>query len=130
MKEKIRGADNSPTGDTPIPDVDDDDHPEPVHPRPPTPMASTSTRGPTVTSRGRRAAGTGEDALLANLEERSQQFLTLQQQLVDQLQPEGDRERKAFAEWLRSAMCSLEHSLWRRCQRQLTDVMYHLSFHC
>lgn len=60
------------------------------------------------------------------LDERSQQVPVLQQhRLLDQLRREGDsKERDAFTEWLRSAMHNFEHSVWRRCQRELNDVMY------
>ncbi|XP_015249029.1 PREDICTED: uncharacterized protein LOC107096748 [Cyprinodon variegatus] len=68
-------------------------------------------------SRGREQ---GPEESNNQVDERSQQFLVLQQQL----RPEGDKERDAFAEWLRSAMHNFEHTIWRRCQRELTDVMY------
>ncbi|MEQ2206192.1 hypothetical protein XENOCAPTIV_025272 [Xenoophorus captivus] len=89
----------------------------PVNSNPTTRQASV---GPTP---GR---GPGTDVSNNHPAERSQQFLVLQQQeLPDQRRPEGDnKERDAFAEWLRSAMHNFEHSIWRRCQRELTDVMY------
>ena len=48
----------------------------------------------------------------------------MQKRLLDHIRPESDGERDAFSEWLRSALRNLEHSLWRRCQRELSDVMY------
>ncbi|CAC5405064.1 unnamed protein product [Mytilus coruscus] len=36
----------------------------------------------------------------------------------------GDRELDEFVEWLKSALRNLELPLWRRCQRELSDVMY------
>ncbi|MED6292622.1 hypothetical protein CHARACLAT_002232 [Characodon lateralis] len=58
--------------------------------------------------------GPGADVSNNHPAERSQQFLVLQQQeLPDQRRPEGDKERDAFAEWLRSAMHNFEHSIWR-----------------
>ncbi|XP_024859656.1 uncharacterized protein LOC108230484 [Kryptolebias marmoratus] len=104
-------------------------HPESVKPQPVSPLSSVSSTKPATAGAacGRGVAADEDDeALLTSLCERPQQFLTMQQQqqLHDQLRPEDERERDAFAEWLRSAMRNFEHSVWRRCQRELTDVMY------
>ena len=96
-------------------------------PRSVTSLASASSTRPSasaINSRDKRSSTAEDDAILSSLEERSQQFLTIQKQLLDRLRPEGDTERDAFMDWLRSAVHNLEHSLWRRCQRELLDVMY------
>lgn len=65
-----------------------------------------------------------EDPLISSLEERSDQVLSMQKQLLSHLRPSGDKERDTFIDWMRSAVHSLEHTVWRRCQRELSDVMY------
>ncbi|XP_013857716.1 uncharacterized protein LOC106513442 isoform X2 [Austrofundulus limnaeus] len=103
-------------------------HLESVKLQPVSPLSSTSSTKPSTATCGRGVAADEEDeTLLTSLCERPQHFLTMQQQqqqLHGLLRPEDERERDAFAEWLRSAMRNFEHSVWRRSQRELTDVMY------
>lgn len=99
--------------------------PESIKPHSIIPLCSNSTTRPAslfpTLERGLTA-----DVGNNQLDERSQQVLVLQQhQPLDQLRLEGDsKERDAFTEWLRSAMHNFEHSIWRRCQRELNDIMY------
>lgn len=50
--------------------------------------------------------------------------MKLQQQLLQGITPTGDKERLGFTEWIRSTVLSLNHNLWRRCQRDMTDLLY------
>ncbi|KAM9322195.1 uncharacterized protein KZ484_020419 [Pholidichthys leucotaenia] len=85
--------------------------------------ASQNTTAPTDQATQSREADQDEN-LLASLEDRSAQIMTLQQQLMEQLRPNGDQERLGFTEWVRSTILSLNHNLWRRCQRDMTDLLY------
>ena len=78
-----------------------------------------------LASRGSRKSAE-EDSLISSFEERSEQFLSIQKELLGQLRPNGDKERHTFIEWLRSVVHSLEQTMWRRCQRELSDVMYRI----
>ncbi|KAH3854491.1 hypothetical protein DPMN_097034 [Dreissena polymorpha] len=59
-----------------------------------------------------------EDALLVSLEERGNQMLNLQQQVLDRIRPSADREMEAFVHWVRSVI------LQRRCQQEISITIY------
>lgn len=65
-----------------------------------------------------------EESLLAELEARSQQMLVLNQQVLDRIKPNVDKERDAFVDWLRSVINDLDHEVWRRCQQQISNTLY------
>lgn len=88
---------------------------------------SRASTTPTCTTRKlirNSKKSTDDEALISSLEERSEQFLSMQKQLLSQIRPSGDKDRDSFIDWLRTEMHNLEHNLWRRCQRDLSDVMY------
>ena len=76
--------------------------------------------------RGNKTFSKAEDAFLAGLEERSQQMLALNQQVLDRLVPTSstDREKDAFVDWFKSVIHELDHDLWRRCQQEISNILY------
>ncbi|KAM9328235.1 uncharacterized protein KZ484_019575 isoform 2-T4 [Pholidichthys leucotaenia] len=90
-----------------------------------TPVSATSRNTTAPIGQSTQGKQTNQDGnVLASLEDRSAQIIALQQQLMEQLRPSGDQERLGFIEWVRSTLISLNHSLWRRCQRDMTDLLY------
>lgn len=82
---------------------------------------ATATRGQTssVTRSTRQ-----DEQLLGSLEKSNAHLMLMQQQLLDRLKPTGDQERLGFLEWVRSTIITLNHDVWRQCQKEITNVMY------
>ena len=107
-------------------DEADDSTDEPLHPPTTTTKQSQATLNQSLTSRRRNnnQMTATEDALLAGIEEDSQQMIALNQQVLDQLKPRAGGERDAFVDWLRSVIHEFDHGLWRRCQQELSNTLY------
>lgn len=46
------------------------------------------------------------------------------QQVVQPLKPTENKEREAYADWIRTVILNLDRSLWRRFQQQISNLMY------
>ncbi|XP_050687349.1 uncharacterized protein LOC126980913 isoform X2 [Eriocheir sinensis] len=46
------------------------------------------------------------------------------QQVVQPLKSTGNKEREAYADWIRTVILNLDRSLWRRFQHQISNLMY------
>lgn len=102
---------------------DDPDAPEVRGPTPPSSYSSRTTapRGQHST-RGRRG-DEADDQLLASLQDQGTHLMTMQQQLLEHLKPQGDQERLGFVEFVRSTLLSLNHDCWRRCQKDMLHLL-------
>ena len=47
----------------------------------------------------------------------------MQQQLLEHLKPKGDEERVGFVEFVRSTLLTLNHDCWRRCQKDMLQLL-------
>ena len=126
MKDKVAAtsATAGDVGDTSDAPFVDGDEFKPVHP---------STEGtseapiildvrPKKTSKNVSAE---EDRVLAGIMERGQQSLGLQQQMIDMIKPPVRiTERTTYADWTKSVMEELDHSLWRRFQIEHSQLLY------
>ncbi|XP_034020470.1 uncharacterized protein LOC117505047 [Thalassophryne amazonica] len=108
--------------------INESNTPDMNDPTAPTPSStnSSSTTTPHVQpanlSHGRR--GDEQDMrLLASLQDQVTQLMAMQQQLLQRMRPEGNRERLGFVEWVRSTLVSLEHDCWRRCQKDMIRML-------
>lgn len=63
-----------------------------------------------------------EEALLAGMPERTSMAQHSNME-IEQLRGK-DRERETFVDWMRSVIQELDPGLWRRCQRELTSILY------
>ncbi|KAH3812497.1 hypothetical protein DPMN_140932 [Dreissena polymorpha] len=80
------------------------------------PVASFTPR-----TRNQKQITETEDALLVSLEEH---MLNLQQQVLDRIRPSADRKMEAFVYWVRCSILEFDHSLWRRCQQEISTTIY------
>ena len=64
-----------------------------------------------------------EEAILAGMQEMISVMMAMHEEYLER-QRGKDRERETFVEWMRSVINGLDHGLWRRCQRELTSVLY------
>ncbi|XP_041354914.1 uncharacterized protein LOC121372581 [Gigantopelta aegis] len=119
MKQKLAAASATSTASGMVEDEDDNDTS-----RPPPALTPSSVVSSTPRSRQKQISTEAEAALLARLEEHSQQMIALQQQIMDRLKPSADREREAFVDWMRSVILDLDHSIWRRCQLDISQILY------
>lgn len=88
-------------------------------------VPSTSSRSSLITPRARaQRQAEMEEAALESIQQRGEQLISLQKQMVEQMKPSGDREREAFVEWIRTVILDLEHSLWRRFQHRISNLTY------
>ena len=105
-----------------VPDTDTEGSPD-ADVRPSTTVSTTATK--IQTGRVKRSVSTEQDDdILACIDNRSQQLINLQQQLLTRIKPEGDQERVAFADWVHSALVNMDHGIWRRCQKDISDIVY------
>ena len=81
----------------------------------------TAPRGQ-LTTRGRRGSD-ADDALLSSLQDQGTHLLVMQQRLLDHLKPQGDQERLGFAEFVRSTLLSFNQDCWRRCQKDMLQLL-------
>ena len=65
-----------------------------------------------------------EDTLLKGLASRSKEMSEFQEKLLQRLRPQGNPERETFIEWVRSVVMELPHDAWRRCQKELNQLIY------
>ena len=62
---------------------------------------------------------------MAGIEERGQQSIVIQEKMLDMLKPaQKVTERTTYANWAKSVMEDLDHSLWRRFQMEHTQLLY------
>ncbi|KAK8378343.1 hypothetical protein O3P69_011084 [Scylla paramamosain] len=120
LKEKIAGtapaADKNQNGDTP--GLSSSGSAIQV-------VLSTSSRSSLITTRARaQRQAEVEEAALESIQQRGEQLISLQKQMVEQMKPSGDREREAFVEWIRTVILDLDHSLWRRFQNRISNLTY------
>ncbi|VDI06290.1 Hypothetical predicted protein [Mytilus galloprovincialis] len=55
-----------------------------------------------------------DDVLLADIEDRSNKMMVLQQQVLERLRPvSSDRKRDASVDWIRTVITELDHVVWR-----------------
>jgi len=78
---------------------------------------------PSIRSAQSKRLFEAEEAILAGIQERTGAMITMREEYLER-QRGKDRERETFVEWMRSVIYGLDHGLWRRCQRELTSVMY------
>ena len=66
-----------------------------------------------------------EDRIMAGIEERGKQSIVIQEKMLDMLKPaQKVTERTTYADWVKSVMEDLDHSLWRRFQMEHTQLLY------
>ncbi|XP_019619426.1 PREDICTED: uncharacterized protein LOC109466196 [Branchiostoma belcheri] len=85
---------------------------------------STTSASPVPRIPEVKRPGVQDRALVSTLEDLTDHIGTMQRHLINRLQPEGDPERLAFSEWMRATLVGLEHGVWRRTQREITDVLF------
>ncbi|XP_013386501.1 uncharacterized protein LOC106155992 [Lingula anatina] len=108
----------------------DPDDPYASDARDPTPPSSYSglnppprpPRGQLSTRKKRR--GEEDDQLLTSLQDQGTHLISMQQQLLEHLKPQGDQERLGFADFVRSTLMTFNHECWRRCQKDMTQLLW------
>ena len=66
-----------------------------------------------------------ENRIMAGIEEMGQQSIVIQEKMLDMLKPTKKvTERTTYADWAKSVMEDLNHSLWRRFQMEHTQLLY------
>ena len=89
----------------------------------PTSSSNASTTAFKRRERVKKAAD-AEDVILAGIEQRSQQMMLMQKEVLEKYKPGPDREREAFVDWVKSVILDLNHDIWRKCQREVSQILY------
>ncbi|XP_014675988.1 PREDICTED: uncharacterized protein LOC106815965 [Priapulus caudatus] len=134
MKQKIAVTTTSIGAAQEDEDIGDDDIDDtPIEPSQQTPGSSKASgeqqRGPSRMSTPSLKSTQSkrflemEEALLAWMQERTSTIMAMHAEYME-WQRGKDRERETFVDWMGSVIHKLDHGLWRRCQRELTSVLY------
>ena len=93
----------------------------PTDDRGPTPLSLKSRSSCKTASRGQRREA--DDELLGSLQDQGAHLVTMQQQFLEHFKPEGDQERLGFVEFVKSTLMSLDQYCWRRCQKDMVQLL-------
>lgn len=67
---------------------------------------------------------TEEETTLPGMQETPRNMIAMHEEGYLERQHGVDHERETFVAWMHSVIHVLDLSLWRRCQRELTSVLY------
>ncbi|CAG2218018.1 unnamed protein product [Mytilus edulis] len=92
--------------------------------------ASTSSFKPSDTTMPQSVAASKskednftEESLLTGLEERSQQMMAINHQLLERMKPSSNRERDTFVDWIKSVVNDFDNDIWRQFQQETLFIV-------
>ncbi|CAH1232574.1 Hypp468 [Branchiostoma lanceolatum] len=85
---------------------------------------STTSMSPVPRIPELKRPGEQDNGVASTLGDLTNHIMTMQHHLINRLQPLGDQERLAFCEWVRATLVGLDHGVWRRSQKEITDILF------